>query len=124
MPVNLELTDERLVVRVGDEAVPRYDVAFHQITEVEDVVGLWTGYITVHMGESKLVFARVPKAEVRPMAVALRRLVAQAGPAPDELPSAGHAPSPLEELERLGRLRDAGVLTPDEFDEAKRKLLG
>ncbi|GAA4698492.1 SHOCT domain-containing protein [Nocardioides conyzicola] len=123
MPAHLELTDERLVVRIGDEAVPRHDVPFHQITEVEDVVGLWTGYLTVHMGEAKLIFARVPKAEVKPMARTLRRLVAQAGPAPDEAPVAGHSPTPLEELERLGRLRDAGMLTPQEFDEAKRKFL-
>ena len=123
MPAHLELTDERLVVRIGDEAIPRYDVPFHQITDVEHAVGLWTGYLTVQMGEAKLVFARIPKAEVKPMADELRRRVARAGPAPDEAPVEGHAPSPLEELERLTRLRDAGVLTAQEFDEAKRKLL-
>ena len=29
----------------------------------------------------------------------------------------------VEELTKLGQLRDAGVLTPEEFDAAKRKLL-
>lgn len=123
MPAHLELTDERLVVRIGSEALPRHDVPFHQITGVEDRAGVMTGYLTVHIGEEKLVFARIPKAAVRPMADALRTLVARAEPAPDEPPVAGHAPSPLEELERLGRLRDAGMLTAEEFDEAKRKLL-
>jgi putative oligomerization/nucleic acid binding protein len=123
MPAHLELSDERLVVRIGDEAVPRYDVPFHQITGVDEQTGLWTGYLTVHMGEETLVFARVPKAEVAPMADALRTRVAHAEPAPDESPAQGHTPTPLEELERIGRLRDAGVLTAAEFDEAKRKLL-
>jgi hypothetical protein len=123
MPAHLELTDERLVVRIGSEAVPRHDVPFHQITDVEDRAGLLTGYLTVHVGEQKLAFARIPKASVRPMADALRTLVAHAGPAPDEPPVEGHAPSALEELERLGRLRDNGVITDEEFGEAKRKLL-
>jgi hypothetical protein len=124
MPAHLELTDERLAVRIGDEAVPRYDVPFHRITDVEVQVGLLTGFLTVHMGEEKLAFSRIAKAQVRPMADALRTLVAHAGPAPDEPPAPGHTPSPLEELERLGHLRDSGVITPAEFDEAKRKLLG
>ena len=119
MPAHLELTDERLVVRIGGEAVPRHDVPFHQITHIEHAAGLWTGYLTIHMGEAKLVVDHVPKAEVKPMADELRRRVAHAEPAPVE----GHAPSPLEELERLTRLRDAGALTSAEFDEAKRKLL-
>jgi len=123
MPAHLELTDERLVVRIGSEAVPRHDVPFHQITDVEDQSGLLTGYLTVHIGEERLAFSRIPKAAVRPMADALRTLVAHAEPAPDEPPVEGHAPSPLEELERLGRLRDNGVLTAAEFAEAKRRLL-
>jgi hypothetical protein len=123
MPAHVELSHERLVVRIGSEAVPRYDVAFHQITDVEDGAGLMTGYLTVHLGEAKLAFTRIPKAEVRPMADALRTLVARAEPAPDEQPTAGHAPTPLEEIERLGRLRESGVITPAEFDEAKRRLL-
>lgn len=36
----------------------------------------------------------------------------------------GEAPSFVDQLERLGKLRDAGVLSADEFEQAKRKILG
>ena len=127
MPAHLELTDERLVVRIGDEAVPRHDVAFARITGIEDRTGLMTGFITIHLGEDTLTFSRIPKADVGPMAGALRARVAQAPQTaepiePTEPTAAGD--SPLAELERLARLRDAGVVTAEEFEAAKRTLLG
>jgi hypothetical protein len=128
MPAHLELTDERLVVRIGDEAVPRHDVAFQQITGIEDRTGLMTGFITIHLGEDTLTFSRIPKADVGPMAGALRARVAKAPPAtePGESaePDTAAGDSPLAELERLARLRDAGVVTAEEFEAAKRTLLG
>lgn len=39
-------------------------------------------------------------------------------------PLKDHPPSFVDQLERLGKLRDAGVLTADEFELAKRKILG
>jgi Short C-terminal domain len=51
------------------------------------------------------------------------------GPAPLESEPAASGPSPpaqadiLEQLERLGRLRDSGVLTEDEFKAQKAALL-
>lgn len=122
MPVHLELSGERLLVRVGDEAVPRYDVPLHRVTRVEDRTGLLDGAITLTVGDDRLTFLRVPKAQVRPMAEALRALAATASPSADDDAPATDG-SPLADLERLGRLLESGVLTQAEFDEAKRKLL-
>jgi hypothetical protein len=122
LPVHLELSGERLLVRVGDEAVPRYDVPLHRVTDVHDQTGLLNGAITVTIGEDRLSFLRVPKAQVRPMAEALRALAATATHSADDEPPAADQ-SPLADLERLGRLLESGVLTQAEFDEAKRKLL-
>lgn len=36
----------------------------------------------------------------------------------------GGTPDPLDELKRLGELRDAGILTEEEFEAQKRKILG
>ncbi|WP_034508742.1 PH domain-containing protein [Blastococcus sp. URHD0036] len=39
-------------------------------------------------------------------------------------PAAAPAPDPIEQLRRLGELRDAGILTEEEFAAQKAKLLG
>lgn len=44
--------------------------------------------------------------------------------APAPAPASEAKPSFVDQLERLGRLRDLGVLSADEFDQAKRKILG
>jgi hypothetical protein len=46
-----------------------------------------------------------------------------AAPAAAAQPASG-APSTIEQLKQLGELRDSGVLTPEEFDREKQKLLG
>ncbi len=44
-------------------------------------------------------------------------------PPPPPAPAAEDEPDPLEQLEKLGKLRDAGVLTDAEFDAQKAKIL-
>jgi hypothetical protein len=48
-----------------------------------------------------------------------------AAPAP-AAPAEADAPKPqfIDDLERLAKLKEAGVLTPEEFEQAKKKLLG
>ncbi len=51
----------------------------------------------------------------------------QATPAAASAPPAAAPPAaedPIAQLERLGELRDKGVLTDEEFDAQKAKLLG
>jgi Short C-terminal domain len=50
---------------------------------------------------------------------------APAGAAPaGATPAPGAEPSKLEQLKQLGELRDSGVLTPEEFEREKQRLLG
>ena len=51
---------------------------------------------------------------------------AQQAPAYQEPPPQAPAPAadPIEQLTKLGELRDKGVLTEEEFAEEKAKLLG
>jgi hypothetical protein len=49
----------------------------------------------------------------------------QAAPAPAPAPAAGGVTDDLvAQLERLGKLRDENVLTDEEFEAQKKKLLG
>ena len=43
--------------------------------------------------------------------------------APEPQPSGGMSDAAIEQLEKLGKLRDQGILTPAEFEAQKQKLL-
>jgi Short C-terminal domain len=47
-----------------------------------------------------------------------------AAPAPAPAPAQAPPPDPIEQLTRLGELRDSGVLTEEEFAAQKAKILG
>lgn len=51
----------------------------------------------------------------------LRAIAAQHAPQPQYAPP---VPSVADELQRLGQLMQQGLLTPDQFEQAKRQLLG
>ena len=48
----------------------------------------------------------------------------QDGPSAAPPASTGISPGDLEEIEKLAALRDQGVLTDEEFDTTKRRILG
>jgi hypothetical protein len=48
----------------------------------------------------------------------------QEAPAPEEAQAAPAAPDYTDELERLAKLRDEGVITAEDFDAKKKQLLG
>jgi hypothetical protein len=48
----------------------------------------------------------------------------QAAPPPAAAAPAGVSPDAIEQLKQLAELKDQGVLTQEEFDTQKRRLLG
>ena len=50
--------------------------------------------------------------------------VYEQAPAPAPAPAAPEEPAYMAELEQLASLRDAGVLTEEEFEAKKKKVLG
>jgi len=84
------------------------------------------GSVTIFTSGNKAEIKNVIKTEVRPFAERVRILMTRK---PDP-PAAPVAPAPppagddlLANLERLGQLRTSGVLTEDEFQAQKAKLL-
>jgi BMFP domain-containing protein YqiC len=47
----------------------------------------------------------------------------QQSAAPPPAPAGGMSPEVIEQLKQLAQLKDSGVLTQEEFDQQKRKLL-
>lgn len=132
LPTLLRLTDDVLLVETAGTSQPRA-VPLARVRGIRTQVGLRTGFVTVDLdGAESLVVSRVPKADARCFETALREVLRHP-PAPLPEPAVALAPdadgetdpaSPLAELERLARLRDAGAVTDEEFETAKRRLLG
>jgi hypothetical protein len=66
----------------------------------------------------------VVKSDLEPLADAVRQGMAAEHAAPPTAPPAASADDPYEALRKLASLRDAGVLTEEEFDAKKQDLLG
>ena len=49
---------------------------------------------------------------------------AEPDPAVAAAPAGGLSDAALEQLEQLGKLKEEGILTAEEFDQQKKKLLG
>ena len=66
----------------------------------------------------------IVKSDLGPLADTVRQGMATQHAAPLTVPSAAAADDPYEALQKLASLRDAGVLTEEEFEAKKQDLLG
>jgi Short C-terminal domain len=78
-----------------------------------------TGKGSAAEAPNAITFASKPSAEAQAGVAQLRKRVAEAH-APQQSAS---APDPVEQLRKLGELRDAGVISSEEFESKKRDLL-
>jgi hypothetical protein len=121
----LELTADAFVVRLEGDSAPYRTVPLGRIVALREQTGLLTGFLTVTTPDEDLVFSRVPKKDLVALVEALRAAVAAAPPEEDlPTPEMAGPLETLEELERLGRLHRTGVITDEEFETAKAKMLG
>jgi len=101
------------------------DFHYERISSVQTSKGLAFGKLTVFVSGNK---AEIDQIAPKEMGIALGDLVREslrAGRSGQQ--SANQPPvsgeSPLEKLKKLGELRDAGVISVDEFNAQKAKLL-
>jgi hypothetical protein len=119
----LFVTDRRVgffTRKIGGHKV--LDFAYGLITSVEYKNGMAFGEIRISAPGSRVIFTRVPKEDVERVGQAIRDRVAMA-----MSPAAPAAQSPVsvaDEIEKLAGIRDKGLLTEDEFQAQKAKLLG
>lgn len=128
----LVLTDRRLIfIDKGMIAGLKVeDFGIDRISSVESSTGLVMGSLTIYASGNKEEFSNVPKDALTGFATHLRARLGGAATAPvppqTPAPSLASAPAPVslaDELGKLAALRDAGVLSEDEFETQKQRLL-
>ncbi len=119
------LTDRRLLfVQDGFTSKTSEDLPMDKVSSVQWSSGMVFGTIIIFASGNKSEIKNVNKDDGKEIVDKIRhRLSAprESAPAPPD-PSASTA-DPIEQLKRLGELRDAGVVTAEEFEAKKADLL-
>lgn len=100
------------------------DFPYDKITSIQYKTGLVLGNITIFASGNNAVIDNIQKGEVKPFAEYVRARITVIS----QHASAPPTPTPPQEdmiskLERLGVLREKGILSEEEFKEQKAKLL-
>lgn len=137
----LVLTDRRLLfVKDGWTSKTTEDFPLEKISSVQWSSGMMMGKLAVFASGNKAEIVNVGKQAGKLIADTIRERLASGAAYPP--PPAGAHPQPVappppvvrqapavgqedvfEALEKLGRLRDAGIVTPEEFEAKKKDLL-
>jgi hypothetical protein len=117
------VTDRRLLfVEEGVMRSRLEDFPFDRISSIQSEKNMLAGKLTVFAAGNKAEVDRVmPKDRVDEIADLVRSRISQSqnGAAP----ATSAAPDPVEQLRKLSELKDAGILTEEEFSAQKAKLL-
>jgi hypothetical protein len=99
------------------------DFSYGLLTSIEYKKGFSYGEITLLASGDQTRFHMIPKDLVENLAKIIReRMVASIQPS-QAATQTGSGPSVADELLKLASLRDSGILTQDEFDAQKAKLI-
>ena len=120
----ITLTDRRaLFIAEGRLGKATEDIPLDRITSVSWKSGMLLGSIEVHASGAKVEIENVNKSDDKAMVEDLRAAAHTAHNKPTEAtpaPATDHAAA----LVKLAQLRDAGILTVDEFEAKKADILG
>lgn len=120
----LVLTDRRMIFLFhGWTGQRNEDFPLDTVTSISAGSGIALGSITVFSGGAKAEIKNMNKADAKALVDEVRNRLATRGvPQPAAVAQAA-APDALAQLKQLGELRDAGVLTDEEFEAKKAELL-
>lgn len=102
------------------------DFAYGLLTSIQYKKGITFGEITLLASGDSTHFRMMPKAGVEEIAQTIRQKMALAheGGAAPTLPLPPQPVSIADEIVKLASLRDSGLLTEEQFEAQKAKLLG
>ena len=104
------------------------DFPYDKISSLESNRGILAGSIVIHTSGNWDCIDSIPKGQVDAFVAAQRKKVAlwknkAEVPPQTSRQSPSSIGSVIDELERLGKLRQQGILTQDEFEQAKARLI-
>jgi hypothetical protein len=119
------LTDRRLLfVQDGWASKTTEDFPIDKVSSVQWSSGMLTGSIVIFASGNKSEISNVNKDDGKEMVDKVRHRLSSPREAAPPAPQAAPPADPMEQLKKLGELRDAGVVTPEEFEAKKAELLG
>lgn len=122
------LTDRR--VMFVEQGMIRHnfeDFPYDKITSVKTETGMRSGKITIFTSGNKAELGDIhPKARAPEIGDYVRARISAASSNKTDVAQAATpaVDTPVDQLKKLGELRDAGVLTPEEFESKKADILG
>jgi Bacterial PH domain/Short C-terminal domain/Domain of unknown function (DUF4429) len=121
----LVLTDVRLLFLFhGIVGQSKEDFPLRLISSVQTKSGLGTGELKVFVSGNHSIISGILKSDLEPLANAVRQgMAAQHGAAAQPQAATPPATDPYEALQKLASLRDAGILSSEEFEAKKQELL-
>jgi Bacterial PH domain/Short C-terminal domain len=114
------VTDRRVILytkKLGGYEM--YDHVYGLLTAIDYKKGMMYGNLTLAASGDKTHVSRVPKDAVERVAKEIRARMA----ASHEHGRAGEVASAADEIRKLAELRAEGILTDEEFEAKKKKLL-
>jgi hypothetical protein len=117
------LTDRRLLfVQDGVMSKTTEDFPMDKVSSVQWTSGMMLGSIVIFASGNKSEIKNVNKDDGKEMVDKVRHRISSPASAPAPIAATAGA-DPFEQLRKLGALRDAGVVTPEEFEAKKAELL-
>lgn len=95
------------------------DFPLDKITTIQYETGLLLGEIKIHTSGNIAKIDNIEKATARNFSEFVRNKLSE----PKETISQNTQPNVLDQLEKLAKLKDNGILSDEEFNEQKKKLL-
>jgi hypothetical protein len=119
------VTDRRVLFL--SEGIGRHkleDFPYDKVNSVQSEKGMVNGGLKIFASGNAAVIENVyPKERAPEIGDYVRSRLHKAAPEPIATVAPAAAADPMEQIRKLGELRDAGVLTTEEFDQKKRELL-
>jgi hypothetical protein len=118
------LTDGRLLfVQDGVMSKTTEDFPIDKVSSVQWTSGMMMGSIVIFASGNKSEIKNVNKDDGKELVDKIRHRISDPTPPGATPPATVPATDPIEQLRKLGELRDAGVVTPEEFEAKKAELL-